>query len=115
MTAHRGVDLILGGFLHSQEEIEYFGARVLPVRTGTKGVTAPPRGALAWLIESLRRVNRRRRDCGVTHGVTVVPMPEQHRRGHVVPTRRTRRAWISARSAADSTIRLPDAAVQLAS
>jgi dimethylsulfone monooxygenase len=25
------VDLILGGFLHFQEEIEYFGARVLPL------------------------------------------------------------------------------------
>ncbi|MFF0489368.1 dimethylsulfone monooxygenase SfnG [Nocardia sp. NPDC003482] len=27
----RGVDLILGGFLHFQEEIEYFGERVLPL------------------------------------------------------------------------------------
>jgi FMNH2-dependent dimethyl sulfone monooxygenase len=27
----RGVDLILGGFLHFQEEIEYFGANVLPL------------------------------------------------------------------------------------
>ena len=27
----RGVDLVLGGFLHFQEEIEYFGARVLPL------------------------------------------------------------------------------------
>lgn len=27
----RGVDLILGGFLHFQEEIAYFGSRVLPV------------------------------------------------------------------------------------
>ena len=27
----RGVDLILGGFLHFQEEVEYFGARVLPL------------------------------------------------------------------------------------
>ena len=27
----RGVDLILGGFLHFQEEIEYFGTRVLPL------------------------------------------------------------------------------------
>jgi dimethylsulfone monooxygenase len=27
----RGVDLILGGFLHFQEEIEYFGSRVLPL------------------------------------------------------------------------------------
>jgi FMNH2-dependent dimethyl sulfone monooxygenase len=27
----RGVDLILGGFLHFQEEIEYFGAHVLPL------------------------------------------------------------------------------------
>ncbi len=26
-----GVDLILGGFLHFQEEIEYFGAKVLPL------------------------------------------------------------------------------------
>jgi FMNH2-dependent dimethyl sulfone monooxygenase len=25
------VDLILGGFLHFQEEIEYFGSRVLPL------------------------------------------------------------------------------------
>jgi len=27
----RGTDLILGGFLHFQEEIEYFGANVLPL------------------------------------------------------------------------------------
>ncbi|MBJ7466482.1 MAG: LLM class flavin-dependent oxidoreductase, partial [Mycolicibacterium sp.] len=27
----RGVDLILGGFLHFQEEIEYFGQKVLPL------------------------------------------------------------------------------------
>jgi alkanesulfonate monooxygenase SsuD/methylene tetrahydromethanopterin reductase-like flavin-dependent oxidoreductase (luciferase family) len=27
----RGVDLILGGFLHFQEEIEYFSSRVLPL------------------------------------------------------------------------------------
>lgn len=27
----RGADLILGGFLHFQEEIEYFGAKVLPL------------------------------------------------------------------------------------
>ncbi len=27
----RGVDLILGGFLHFQEEVEYFGAKVLPL------------------------------------------------------------------------------------
>lgn len=27
----RGVDLILGGFLHFQEEIEYFGAKVVPL------------------------------------------------------------------------------------
>ena len=27
----RGVDLILGGFLHFQAEVEYFGARVLPL------------------------------------------------------------------------------------
>ncbi len=27
----RGVDLILGGFLHFQEEIEYFGSRVVAV------------------------------------------------------------------------------------
>jgi FMNH2-dependent dimethyl sulfone monooxygenase len=27
----RGVDSILGGFLHFQEEIEYFGSRVLPL------------------------------------------------------------------------------------
>lgn len=27
----RGVDLILGGFLHFQEEISYFGSRVLPL------------------------------------------------------------------------------------
>ena len=28
---NRGVELILGGFLHFQEEIEYFDARVLPL------------------------------------------------------------------------------------
>ncbi|MBB4856547.1 alkanesulfonate monooxygenase SsuD/methylene tetrahydromethanopterin reductase-like flavin-dependent oxidoreductase (luciferase family) [Mycobacteroides chelonae] len=28
---HRGVDVILGGFLHFQEEIEYFGAKKLPL------------------------------------------------------------------------------------
>ncbi|MCW2555112.1 MAG: dimethyl sulfone monooxygenase SfnG, partial [Mycobacterium sp.] len=37
----RGVDLILGGFLHFQEEIEYFGATVLPlvreIEAGEKG------------------------------------------------------------------------------
>jgi FMNH2-dependent dimethyl sulfone monooxygenase len=27
----RGADSILGGFLHFQQEIEYFGAKVLPV------------------------------------------------------------------------------------
>ena len=27
----RGVDLILGGFLHFREEIEYFGSRILPL------------------------------------------------------------------------------------
>ena len=27
----RGVDLILAGFLHFQEEVEYFGARALPL------------------------------------------------------------------------------------
>ena len=27
----RRVDLILGGFLHFQEEIAYFGAKVLPL------------------------------------------------------------------------------------
>ncbi len=27
----RGVDLVLGGFLHFQEEVEYFGAHVLPL------------------------------------------------------------------------------------
>lgn len=26
-----GVDLIIGGFLHFQDEIEYFGAKVLPL------------------------------------------------------------------------------------
>jgi dimethylsulfone monooxygenase len=26
-----GVDLILGGFLHFQEEVAYFGERVLPL------------------------------------------------------------------------------------
>ena len=30
-TANAGVDLILVGFLHFQEEIEYFGSRVLPL------------------------------------------------------------------------------------
>ncbi|TCN58448.1 hypothetical protein EV641_101553 [Rhodococcus sp. SMB37] len=27
----RGVDLVLAGFLHFQEEVEYFGAKVLPL------------------------------------------------------------------------------------
>ena len=30
-TANAVSDLILGGFLHFQEEIEYFGSRVLPL------------------------------------------------------------------------------------
>ncbi|GAB3928311.1 dimethyl sulfone monooxygenase SfnG [Kribbella albertanoniae] len=38
----RGVDLILGGFLHFQEEIEYFGARVLPL---VRELEAAERGA----------------------------------------------------------------------
>ena len=41
----RGVDLILGGFLHFQEEIEYFGSRVLPL---------------------VREIERRRREFGST-------------------------------------------------
>jgi len=28
---HNGIDLILGGFLHFQEEVEYFGKRVIPL------------------------------------------------------------------------------------
>ncbi len=36
----RGVDLILGGFLHFQEEIEYFGARVLPLVREIEAPTA---------------------------------------------------------------------------
>jgi FMNH2-dependent dimethyl sulfone monooxygenase len=31
MTTKRGVDLVLGGFLHFQEETSYFGSRVLPL------------------------------------------------------------------------------------
>ncbi len=76
----RGVDLILGGFLHFQEEIEYFGSRVLPLvreiedaeedsaRFAGAGVgltvareRTPPshEGALAWVTESLRPAQER--------------------------------------------------------
>ncbi len=55
----RGVDLILGGFLHFQEEIEYFGSRVLPLVREIENaeenwadapvlVVRMTRGALAW-------------------------------------------------------------------
>ncbi|WP_099023289.1 dimethylsulfone monooxygenase SfnG [Mycolicibacterium palauense] len=37
----RGVDLILAGFLHFQEEIEYFGARVLPLVRELESQTRP--------------------------------------------------------------------------
>jgi FMNH2-dependent dimethyl sulfone monooxygenase len=37
------VDLILGGFLHFQEEIEYFGSRVLPL---VREIEAAERGAV---------------------------------------------------------------------
>ena len=40
----RGADLILGGFLHFQEEIEYFGAKVLPL---VREIEADQRAALA--------------------------------------------------------------------
>ncbi len=48
----RGVDLILGGFLHFQEEIEYFGARVLPLvreieAAESDSIAAPPLQASA--------------------------------------------------------------------
>ena len=36
-----GVDLILGGFLHFQEEIEYFGERVLPLVRELEAAEAP--------------------------------------------------------------------------
>ena len=55
----RGVDLILGGFLHFQEEIEYFGSRVLPLvreiekrKQNSRRALARlcmTRGALAWV------------------------------------------------------------------
>ncbi|WP_328993063.1 hypothetical protein OG394_02145 [Kribbella sp. NBC_01245] len=43
---HCGVDLILGGFLHFQEEIEYFGAKVLPL---VRELEASPAGTGAEL------------------------------------------------------------------
>ena len=46
----RGVDLVLGGFPHFQEEIEYFGARVLPLVRGSR---RPSR------VRSARRFSRR--------------------------------------------------------
>ena len=53
----RGVDLVLGGFLHFQEEIEYFGARVLP-----------------WCARS-RRPSRVRRRAGSRVGLIRVAAP----------------------------------------
>jgi alkanesulfonate monooxygenase SsuD/methylene tetrahydromethanopterin reductase-like flavin-dependent oxidoreductase (luciferase family) len=55
----RGVDLILGGFLHFQEEVEYVGSRVLPLcakasdqkrmPVRTLAGIATTTGALAWV------------------------------------------------------------------
>ena len=45
-----GVDLILGGFLHFQEEIEYFGEKVLPLVRQIEGAqsdTAPTPAGVA--------------------------------------------------------------------
>lgn len=41
---NRGVDLILGGFLHFQEEIEYFGAHVLPLVREIEAAESNSRG-----------------------------------------------------------------------
>ena len=53
----RGVDLILGGFLHFQEEIEYFGAqraaagaRNRSIRSGFARESAPGAGVLALSV-----------------------------------------------------------------
>ncbi|WP_328322081.1 dimethyl sulfone monooxygenase SfnG [Kribbella sp. NBC_00382] len=43
----RGVDLILAGFLHFQEEIEYFGSRVLPLVRELEAAAAQPELELA--------------------------------------------------------------------
>ena len=43
----RGVDLILGGFLHFQEEIEYFGANVLPLVREIEAAEANSRASRA--------------------------------------------------------------------
>jgi dimethylsulfone monooxygenase len=43
----RGVDLILAGFLHFQEEIEYFGARVLPLVRELEAASTQPELELA--------------------------------------------------------------------
>ncbi len=51
----RGVDLILGGFLHFQEEIEYFGAKVLPLVREIEADSGPPRSASrSWFRRSGR-------------------------------------------------------------
>ena len=45
-----GIDLILGGFLHFQEEIEYFGEKVLPLVREIEGAqsdTAPTPAGVA--------------------------------------------------------------------
>jgi dimethylsulfone monooxygenase len=49
----RGVDLILGGFLHLQEKIEYFGANVLPLVREIEDTEANSRDAVA--LVSLNR------------------------------------------------------------
>jgi hypothetical protein len=36
----QGIDLILGGFMHCQEEIEYFGSRVSPLVREIEGAEA---------------------------------------------------------------------------
>ncbi|GAB43426.1 putative FMNH2-dependent dimethyl sulfone monooxygenase, partial [Gordonia terrae NBRC 100016] len=42
-----GVDLILGGFLHFQEEIEYFGEKVLPLVREIEGAQSSTAQAAA--------------------------------------------------------------------
>jgi len=43
-----GVDLVLAGFLHFQEEVEYFGKRVLPlVRELEAKALVKPQSAVA--------------------------------------------------------------------
>jgi FMNH2-dependent dimethyl sulfone monooxygenase len=41
-----GVDLILAGFLHYHEEVEYFGRRVLPIVRELEADLPVPAGAV---------------------------------------------------------------------